>query len=154
MKIEWVHKQSFFFIPRWSSSMAWFNLPACLIREAEQVEQAAPALCLLLNRIMSGSAQGETAGSLGLLRKTAGNCLQGRGDSTKWHMTSRRAINQVSLERKCLTLPRNQILVFQVLLKTVGLGLVSQIKSKFLMKKKKSFFLLKLESGKVWQWPD
>ena len=59
-------------------------------------------------------------------------------------MTSRRAVNQVSLVRKCLTLPRNQILVFQVLLKRVGLGLVAEIKSKFLTK---TFFfpLLKLE---------
>ena len=134
MKIEWIHKQSFFLIPRWSSSMAWFNLPAHLIPEAEQVEQAAPALYLLLNHIMSGSAQGKIARSWRRLRKTSGNCLQGRGDSAKWHMTSRRAVNQVSLVRKCLTLPRNQILVFQVLLKRVGLGLVAEIKSKFLTK--------------------
>ena len=49
-------------------------------------------------------------------------------------MTSRGAVNQVSLARKCLTLPQNQILMFQVLLKRAGLGPVAKIKSKFLMK--------------------
>ena len=62
-------------------------------------------------------------------------------------MTSRRAVNQVSLVRKCLTLPRNQILVFQVLLKRVGLGLVAEIKSKFITKT--FFFFFPPEARRV-----